>query len=202
MNFKNITLEKNSKLININQNQFLTSLVDNLKARLLDNEQDISILQDMQIIDVSEWPKDINYNNIRYGEDEIKRLCKRFQVNKNDAINGFRQILDDQTVSFKNVMPEFYNLVQTFPRSTAECERGFSLMNNICTKLRSTLTIKHLASLMFINVNGPPLDEWEPKSYVSSWLVNHKTAENTRTKKNVNKEPETREEKKSIWKIL
>ena len=54
---------------------------------------------------------------------------------------------------------------------------------------------------MFINVNGP-LDEWEPKSYVSSWLVNHKTAENTRTKKNVNKEPETREEKKSIWKIL
>jgi len=202
INFKNITLEKNSKLIYINQNQFLTSLVDNLKARLLDNEQDISILQDMQIIDVSEWPKDINYNNIRYGEDEIKRLCKRFQVNKNDAINGFRQIIDDQTVSFKKVMPEFYNLVQTFPCSTAECERGFSLMNNICTKLRSTLTIKHLASLMFINVNGPPLDEWEPKSYVSSWLVNHKTAEDTRTKKNVNKEPETREEKKSIWKIL
>ncbi|CAI6377603.1 unnamed protein product [Macrosiphum euphorbiae] len=103
--------------------------------------------------------------------------CK---VNKNDAINGFRQIIDDQTVSFKNVMPEFYNLVQTFPCSTAECERGFSLMNNICTKLRSTLTIKHLANLMFINVNGPPLDEWEPKNY----------------------EPETREEKKSIWKIL
>ena len=64
--FKNIRLEKNSKLININHNQFLTSLVDNLKAKLLDNEQDISILQDMQIIDVSEWPKDINYNNIRY----------------------------------------------------------------------------------------------------------------------------------------
>lgn len=39
----------------------------------------------MQIIDVCEWPKDINYSNIRYGEDEIKRLCKRFQVNKNDA---------------------------------------------------------------------------------------------------------------------
>ncbi|KAL4148664.1 hypothetical protein QTP88_002837 [Uroleucon formosanum] len=95
MTFKNIRLEKNSKLININHNQFLTSPVDNLKARLLDNEQDISILQDMQIIDVSEWPKDINYNHIRYGKDEIKRLCKRLQVNKNDAINGFIQI-DDQ----------------------------------------------------------------------------------------------------------
>lgn len=65
--------------------------------------------------------KDINYNNIRYGEDEIKRLCKRFQVNKNDAINNFRQIIDNQTVSFKNVMSEFYNLVQTFPCLTAEC---------------------------------------------------------------------------------
>lgn len=90
INFKNITLEKNSKLIYINQNQFLTSLVDNLKARLLDNEQDISILQDMQIIDVSEWPKDINYNNIRYGEDEIKRLCKQysniFKINSNFVI--------------------------------------------------------------------------------------------------------------------
>jgi len=53
---------------------------------------------------------------------------------------------------------------------------------------------------MFINVNGPPLDKWELKSYVSSWLVNHKTAEDTRTKKNVNKEPETREEKKAFRK--
>jgi len=52
--------------------------------------------------------KRLKFNNIRYGEDEIKRLCKRFQVNKNDAINGFRQIIDDHTVSFKNVMPEFF----------------------------------------------------------------------------------------------
>lgn len=49
---------------------------------LLDNEQDLSILQDMQIINVSEWPKDVNYSNIRYDEDEIKRLCKHFYVNK------------------------------------------------------------------------------------------------------------------------
>lgn len=75
-------------------------------------------------------------------------------------------------------------------------------MNNICTKLHSMLTIKHLARLMFVNVNGPPLDEWEPTNYVSSWLVNHKTAEDIRTKKNVNKEPKSREEKKSLWKIL
>ncbi|XP_022173984.1 E3 SUMO-protein ligase KIAA1586-like [Myzus persicae] len=136
MSFKNIKLEKNSKLVNINHNQFLTSLVDNLKSRLLDKEQDISVIQDMQIMDTTEWPDDYN---IRYGEDKINRLCKRFQLNKNDAIN-------------------------------AECERGFSLMNNICTKLRSRLTIQHMVSLMFININGPPLEQWEPETYVSSWL--------------------------------
>lgn len=45
--FKNIGLEKNSKLININHTQFVTSLVDNFKGRLLDNKQDLSILRDM-----------------------------------------------------------------------------------------------------------------------------------------------------------
>lgn len=84
MSFKNIKLEKNSKLVNINHNQFLTSLVDNLKSRLLDKEQDISVIQDMQIMDTTEWPEDYN---IRYGEDKINRLCKRFQLIKNDAIN-------------------------------------------------------------------------------------------------------------------
>lgn len=153
MSFKNIRLEKNLKLVNINHNQFLSSLADNLEARLLNNEQDLSILYDMQIINTTESPKDIN---IRYGEDEIKRLCKRFLLNKNNAINGIRQIIDDRTLLLKNVMPEFHNFIKIFPCSTAECERGFSLMNNICTKLRSRLTAKHIANLMFLNINAPP----------------------------------------------
>ncbi|VVC42683.1 Hypothetical protein CINCED_3A008566 [Cinara cedri] len=109
--------------------------------------------------------------NIRYGEYKINQLCKRFQLNKNDAINGLRQKIEDQNISFKNVMPEL-------------------------------LTIQHMASLMFININGPPLEQLEPETYVSSWLLNHKTADDTRTKKNVIKEPKTAEEKKSLWKIL
>ncbi|VVC36596.1 Hypothetical protein CINCED_3A004881 [Cinara cedri] len=131
MSFKNIKLVKNSKLVNINHDQFLTSLVDNLNARLFDKEQDTLILQDMQIMDTIEWPVDYNIN---YGKDKINRLCKRFQLNKNDAINGLRKKIDDQNISFKNVMPELYNFINTFPCSTAEYERGFNLMNNICKK--------------------------------------------------------------------
>lgn len=55
-------------------------------------------------------------------------LPKCFLLNKNDAI---WQIIENQTVSFKNVMPAFYNLIQTFPCSTVYSERGYSPMNII-----------------------------------------------------------------------
>ena len=64
-----------------------------------------------------------------------------------------------------------------------ECERGFSLMNVILTKLRTSLTIEHLSSLMFVNMNGPPIAKFEPRKYVRSWLTNHRTADDTRSKR-------------------
>ena len=44
-------------------------------------------------------------------------------------------------------------------------------MNLIMTDLRSTLTIKHVAALLFIKLHGPPLSKWKPQVYVSSWLA-------------------------------
>ena len=41
------------------------------------------------------------------------------------------------------------------PASTAVVERGFSLMNDICTHLRSRLTQSHLTCLMRITREGP-----------------------------------------------
>ncbi|KAF0747433.1 E3 SUMO-protein ligase KIAA1586-like [Aphis craccivora] len=52
------------------------------------------------------------------------------------------------------------------PVSTAECRRGFSLMNLIYSNFRSRLTIQNISKLMFINVNGPPLSQWNPTDYV------------------------------------
>lgn len=201
MTFKNIKLIKNSKLININQNQFITSLTNNLTQRLLENEKDLTVLKDMLIMDTSKWPKEID---MRFGENEIKRLCLRFALNKDVAINGFRQLIDDRTISLDKCMPEFTNCLKTFPCSTAECERGFSLMNNICTKLRASLTMKNIANLMFININGPPIKDWKPEEYVKSWLVHHRSAEDTRTKnsKNYVSKPTEQLSKECLWNIL
>lgn len=145
-------------------------------------------------MNTSKWPKEIN---IRLGENEIKRLCLRFALNKDNAINGFRQLIDDQTTSLEKCMPELTNCLKTFPCSTAECERGFSLMNNICTKLPASLTMKNIANLMFININGPPVKDQKPEEYVKSWLVHHRSAEDTRTKNYISKL-----NKECLWKIL
>lgn len=199
MKFKNIQLFPNTKIIRINQSQFLTSLINNLKSRLLENKEDDMIIQDMQIMDLTNWPENID---IRFGETEVKRLCKRFMLNQENAINGMRQLIHDPTVLPKEIMPEFDNFYKTFPVSTAECERGFSLMNNICTKLRARLTMKNISNLMFININGPPLEKWDPKDYVKSWMVSHRSAEDTRTKLCRPAIVANSENKSNLWKIL
>jgi len=79
-------------------------------------------------------------------------------------------------------MSAFYIFLKTFPCWTAECERGFSVMNNICTDLRSRLTINNISNLMFININRPPLSDLNPEYYVKSWLFNYRCAEDPRTK--------------------
>ena len=72
--------------------------------------------------------------------------------------------------------------VKTLPCSTAECERDFSLMNLICTDLRTSLTTKNIANLMFLFIYGPPLENWQPEEYVKTWLQKHRSAVDTRSR--------------------
>ncbi|KAF0754597.1 E3 SUMO-protein ligase KIAA1586-like [Aphis craccivora] len=199
MVFKNIQLSTNSKLITINPKQFISSITNNLKHRLLENSSEETIIQDLLVMDISIWPEN---TNIRHAENEMKRICKRFLLYEQNAINGIRQLTEDNTLLPKKVMPEVYNLCKTYPISTAEYERGFSVMNNICTKLRARLTMVNIANLMFININGPPLDNWNPEYYVKTWLVHHGTAEDSRTKPTQPNKHKVQEDKMSLWKIL
>lgn len=77
-------------------------------------------------------------------------------------------------------------------------------MNNICTDFRSRLTINNISNLMFININGPSLSDWNPEDYVKSWLFSHRCAEDTRTKiaRNNLDKIESKVVKKSLWQIL
>ena len=61
--------------------------------------------------------------------------------------------------------------IHTLLISTAECERGFSQMNLICTPPRSVITIGHMSSLLFVSLVDPPVGDCQPLPYVKSWLA-------------------------------
>lgn len=196
MLFKTINLTNNQKLICINPNQFITNACNNLHSRLLDNnENDTLILNNIQILNKNTWPIGVD---IKHGESEIQQLARRFLLNTSVLVQGMRHFIHTNTMNEE--IQELNILIKTLPVSTAECERGFSLMNIICSDLRSKLTTKNISNLMFINVNGPPLNIWNPTKYVGSWLLQHRSANDNRSRK---VEPlEGSMEKKSLWNIL
>ena len=63
------------------------------------------------------------------------------------------------------------------PVGTSESERGFSQMNLIETDIRNLLAVSTIADLLFIKLNGPPLELWKPKSYVLHWIRTHNSAD-------------------------
>jgi len=92
--------------------------------------------------------------------------------------------------------------IHSLPISTAECERGFSGMNLICTPLRSTLTVCHMSSLLFVSIVGPPLNQWNPATYVNSWLVSGRHAATDLGKAKSVKAPDAPLGRQAIWKCL
>ena len=88
----------------------------------------------------------------------------------------YRDFKDSRGEEIGPSLRRLLSSIHSLPISTAECERGFSRMNLICTPLRSALTIHHVSSLIFVSVVGPPLNQWNPTTCVNSWLASGRHA--------------------------
>ncbi|KAI4810934.1 hypothetical protein KUCAC02_013861 [Chaenocephalus aceratus] len=185
-----VPLESNAKLTPINAKQFLQSLINNLEKRL---SFDGEMLHDLSVLDTGNWP---STPGIRHDEAQVKRLCRRFNLGEEQAVNGMRDFLEHPDSEPESLKP-LIRCMQTIPCSTAECERGFSLMNNICTDKRSTLLLSNVSHLMMISINGPPVTLFEPRKYVTTWLRSHRSATQAR-RQCTPQMPEY----KHIWKAL
>ena len=76
----------------------------------------------------------------------------------------------DTTLSL--AYPNFVKLAQvclTLPISTADCERAFSTMRRIKTRLRSEMNNATLNHCMRISIEGPPLQEFDFDTAVEKW---------------------------------
>jgi len=80
--------------------------------------------------------------------------------------------------------------VDTLTVSTASCERAFSRMNTIRSRLRTKLTTAHISSLMFLAIEGPPQNNFERTPYVKAWLARGRHAATDLGNTNTDKESE------------
>uniref|UniRef100_A0A3Q2XWZ4 DUF4371 domain-containing protein n=1 Tax=Hippocampus comes TaxID=109280 RepID=A0A3Q2XWZ4_HIPCM len=188
--FGSVELTDNAKILSINRQQFLRSLSNNISHRMFTtvssrraNAQDesdyVQLIKQLNVLEPGNWPpaQDMPPG---FGETEIAALCQRFRLHIASAINGFRDFIessgdDDDTPA--DLRP---------------------LMN--CTKLIPCNTlIERVSALMFIKLHGPPMKQWDPTSYVTTWLRCHHSAEDRRTRPAT----ETRSELPDpVWRFL
>lgn len=183
--FRDIQL--GSKGTFLNKDAFLQALVDNLTSRMNRNvslEDGIEInalLDSFDVLNSSKWPAGVESPWVS-GEIKLKNICDLFSLSIDEFREDFRNFIDDP-ISQPNSIVRLQSIVNTLPVSSADCERGFSLMNVICSDLRSTLTVQHISNLMLISLVGPPVVRFNPDPYVKIWLrSNHRSADDTRTR--------------------
>jgi hypothetical protein len=68
------------------------SLKRSIEKRLLSSE-DVDLPSCSNVLDANNWPKNVK-KNIFYGEEEIRKLSSRFQLNERDMIYSFREYRD------------------------------------------------------------------------------------------------------------
>ena len=130
-----------------------------------------------------------------YGEDDIQHLTAQFAptvVDKDATLTEWRTwketMRKDNTVEGKSAQEVVHLLVSTpshvllypnlaslacaalvLPMSTVDCERGISALGRIKSKLRNRLAETSLNNLLFISIEGPPLQEFDFDEAVTNW---------------------------------
>lgn len=206
--FKGIPLTTSPRVRQIDSSVFFQSLVANLEDRLFstgssrhpgvsaeNTSQYTDLLDHFKVLNPENWPVPLHE---QYGEACIKQLTLRFRLDQRKVLEGFRDYKDDSSVISEDLYP-LTNILSLIPVRSAECERGFSLMNIIMCPLRCRLLIESVSALMFVNLNGPPLSKWNPMAYVKSWLVKHRGATDTRTRPC---KPSPQVDKEALWALL
>ena len=179
-----IELNGTASVAKISSQQFYQSLVDSTTERLIttvsrkgDKQVDKEayaasykqLLRDIQVLEPNNWPVDADAD---YGEEAIARLARRFLCDaiSRDLKEDFCIFKASQGTTVGDNLKVLQKAVDTVIISTAQCERCFSVMNDIVTPIRNSLKIKRVAMLIFIKILGPNVSACKPKSFVKKWL--------------------------------
>jgi hypothetical protein len=197
--FKGVKIATSSgKDREISKGQFYQALADSMRARLLPQSEKV-LISAASAVDSALFPPDLTPE---FGETEVRFLCDKFDVSFSDVKQDYREYKSSKGLLLKPCLQKLKNCVDTLPVSTAECERGFSKMNIVCSSLRSALTVKHISSLLFVSLCGPPISIWKPAVYVKSWLAKGRRDANTAQGPARSETIVSNKLKESMWTVL
>ena len=217
-----MTLEINAKIQSVNEKEFLANLVTNMRQRLLSSvssntsrmatvdgntselklrEDYNELIEDLSILEADSWTGDAS-EDVHFGEEQIKRLCSRFSLDKRAAMNGFRDFVDSAGQNSPEMLKPLLICARTLPCSTAECERAFSTMNVIMSPSRNSLLVANVSSLLFIKINGPPLNKFILSRYVKKWLRCHVSAMDKRARRPMEHREQNDSAQENMWALL
>lgn len=192
-NFKGVALHAGKPSDRkLSQRDFFLSLAKNMESRMLSTggrESDrnleragyTKLIEELKVLHKEYWPDE---PEALYGQTEVESLCTRFGIIcVVPTVRAFRCFVDSKGKDVPKEMHELLVAANTIAISSAECERGFSQMNLICTATRASLHVSTIASLLFLNLVGPPLNKFNPVPYVRSWIARgHRSAIDTQSK--------------------
>jgi hypothetical protein len=161
-----------------------------LESNLIDRFIHSSILNSFRIVNPMHFPATVELA-AKFGVDDleviIEHFCKptdlddcppllnaielrsEFQmfvpfVIRNFPQTNFYQFATMFLNNFSDMYPQMATLISIaliIPVSTAPCERGFSAINRIKTKLRNRLHTSTVDTLLRISVEGPPISQFD-----------------------------------------
>ena len=176
--FKGVSLEaflSRGGYVSFDRKQFIQALLDDINSRMLNSNNEAARKNFEATLEYPPWLE---------RETAIYAICQRFQIPEYGIIPAFRKYFNDprkvpKIINEQLIQSIMYNILV----SSSETERGFSRVNLVCSPIRSKLMVLYMSSLLFISINGPPPHLWNADSSLSSWLLSHRYATDTRSKK-------------------
>ncbi|XP_069486321.1 E3 SUMO-protein ligase KIAA1586-like [Ambystoma mexicanum] len=148
MQFNGIQLQQsNTKgCISISRAQFFRSLTNNISQRMTTatasnlskntstREGEIEyrqLIEAMKLVNPHYWPVPVD---IQYGDADLQAFCDKLHVfDAQQYINAFRDYKQNKDCMIPIQLKPLARIVEAFSTSTADCERGFSVMNDVLT---------------------------------------------------------------------
>lgn len=101
---------------------------------------------------------------------DLKNYILRNPNPKRSLVTAYESILVDKDAEHLAHILPLVTIMLTISPTTAECERGFSQLNQVKTQLRTSLNQETLSALLRIRIDGPDVSDFNPTSSIIKWM--------------------------------